>query len=82
VSKLTGSGGVAAGSPFSGGGLNLPKSIAFDSLGIAWIANSGNSSVSHRADRHCGQPALRRLNACARNIEPEGFSARQTLRNW
>ena len=27
-------------------GLNQPESIAFDSLGTAWIANTGNASVT------------------------------------
>ena len=50
VSRLTsagtpygGGGGVNSGSaPYSGGGLNLPQSIAFDSLGTAWIANTNS----------------------------------------
>ena len=44
--RLNGSSGAAIGTPASGGGLNQPRSIAFDSLGNAWIANTGNNSVT------------------------------------
>jgi DNA-binding beta-propeller fold protein YncE len=30
----------------TGNGLSVPKSIAFDSAGDIWVANSGDSSVS------------------------------------
>jgi sugar lactone lactonase YvrE len=33
-------------STFSGGGLNLPVSLAVDGNGYIWVANSGNNSVS------------------------------------
>ncbi len=54
VSKFTPGGGTALNSPYTGGGLNIgpginvlsPRDIAFDALGNAWIADSGNGSAT------------------------------------
>jgi len=54
VTVFTPSGSTVSGSPFIGGGLNIPanfdtispRDIAFDASGNAWIANSGNGSVT------------------------------------
>jgi streptogramin lyase len=40
------SGFLSGGSGFTAGSLNLPAAIAIDASGNAWVANSGNSTVS------------------------------------
>ena len=39
-------GKVSQGSPFTQGGLNFPISVAFDTTGVAWIVDYGNSHVT------------------------------------
>jgi streptogramin lyase len=44
LTALTPLGVAVAGSPFSGGGLQSPRRIAFDKLGNAWVTNLGTGS--------------------------------------
>ncbi len=44
LTQLTRSGSVAG--QYSGGGLNFPIAVAFDTSGVAWIVDYGNSHIS------------------------------------
>ena len=46
VSELNVSGNPASGSPFTGGGLGNPSSIAIDASGNVWVANYTGHSVT------------------------------------
>ena len=39
-------GGATGGSPYTGGGINVPQGIAIDGVGSAWIVNNGGNSLS------------------------------------
>jgi streptogramin lyase len=46
VTELSSSGSFVSGSPYTGGGLNYPGTIAIDGSGDAWITNSGANGVT------------------------------------
>jgi hypothetical protein len=46
VSLLTSTGAAVSGSPYNGGGLNFPISIAVDQTGVSWIVDYGDSHLT------------------------------------